>query len=295
MVLTKEERKTMKKRIIILTFQRISLILGLLILALYFVPMMFGIMPYVVMSGSMEPSISTGSIAYINSNIKAKEIQVGDVIGFNSDNGQVTHRVVEINSNGSFVTKGDNNKDNDIKPVQPSKVEGKTVFSIPFIGRLATFVKTGPGICFVCIYIFLNALCIIFDKKIYNDEEKSKFKEKIEKCDNLDEVKSTVIEEMDAFKEQLLKDVSASYIKKKDQKILMYDELVECKMKEKELNKDFENDESFKNRIVDEVVDIKEQQLELKGEKIESNNENKDVIKLLNKLNYLKAKKAEIK
>ena len=283
------------KRTIILIFQRISLILGLLILGIYFVPMMFGIMPYIVVSGSMEPTISTGSIAYINSNIKAKEIQVGDVIGFNSDNGQVTHRVVSINSNGSFVTKGDNNKDNDIKPVQPSKVEGKTVFSIPFIGRLATFVKTGPGICFVCIYIFLNALCIIFDKKIYNDEGKSRFKEKIKKCDNLDEVKSTVIEEMDAFKEQLLKDVSASYIKKKDQKILIYDELVECKMKGKEPDTGFKNNEEFQNRIVDEVVDIKEQQLELKGENIEYNHENKDVIKLLDKLKYLQNKKVEIK
>ena len=201
------------KRKIILIFQRISLILGLLILALFFVPMMFGIMPYIVMSGSMEPEIKTGSVAYINSKVKAEEIKIGDIIGFTTKEGQVTHRVVEINSDGSFVTKGDNNEENDSNPVQADKVKGKTIFSIPVLGRLAGFVKSKQGIIFVCVYIFLNALCIIFDNKIYNDEIPSTFKEAIMKCESLDEIKKVIIDEMDSFKEQILEDVSSASLK----------------------------------------------------------------------------------
>ena len=196
------------KRKIILTFQRISLILGLLILVVFFVPMMFGIMPYIVMSGSMEPEIKTGSVAYVNSHIKADEIKVGDIIGFATNEGQVTHRVVQINSDGSFVTKGDNNEENDNQPVQINNMRGKTIFSIPVLGKLAAFVKSKQGIVVVCIYIFLNALCIVFDNKIYNEEVPSSFKEAIMKCESLDEIKQVIIDEMDSFKEQIIDDIS---------------------------------------------------------------------------------------
>ena len=39
------------------------------------IPTMFHIVPYIVLSGSMEPEIQAGSIVYIDRNIKAEEIQ----------------------------------------------------------------------------------------------------------------------------------------------------------------------------------------------------------------------------
>ena len=162
------------------------------------------------MSGSMEPEIKTGSVAYINSKVKAEEIKIGDIIGFTTKEGQVTHRVVEINSDGSFVTKGDNNEEEDTSPVQADKVKGRTVFTIPVIGKLAAMAKTKQGICVICVYIFLNSLCIIFDNKIYNDEIPSSFKEAIMKCESLDEIKKLIVEEMDSFKEQIIDDISSA-------------------------------------------------------------------------------------
>ena len=204
-------------------FQKVSLIIGILIILLFFAPMMFGIMPYIVLSGSMEPEIKTGSVAYINSHIKSNEIVVGDIIGFNTEDGQVTHRVVKINSDGSFVTKGDNNKENDEATVPVDKVKGKTIFTIPVLGRIVAFIKSKQGIAVVCVYIFLNVLCIIGDKKIYEEDIPNTFKDAIMKCESLEEIKKVIIEEMDCFKEQIIEDVSNidfKELKESNQKLL---------------------------------------------------------------------------
>ena len=198
-------------------FQKVSLLIGISIMVLFFVPMMFGIMPYIVLSGSMEPEIKTGSVAYINSHAKISEIAKGDIIGFNTQEGQVTHRVVEIKADGSFITKGDNNEEVDEAPVPVDKVKGKTIFSLPFLGRLVALVKSKQGIPIVVAFVLFNVLCIIYDKKIYEQDVPNSFKEAIMKCENLDEIKKVIIEEMDSFKEQLIEDVSSVNLKQLQQ------------------------------------------------------------------------------
>ena len=49
---------------------------GGLILVLY----LFGIVPYVVLSGSMEPTIDTGSLCFINKNAKYEDVKEKDNI-----------------------------------------------------------------------------------------------------------------------------------------------------------------------------------------------------------------------
>lgn len=53
-------------------FGRIVLILTVviaLVASVFVVPKLFGINPYVVLSGSMEPQIHTGAIAFVNTNL----------------------------------------------------------------------------------------------------------------------------------------------------------------------------------------------------------------------------------
>ena len=60
-----------------------------------------GIVPYVVLSGSMEPTIETGSICFINKHADIKKIKENDIIAFKHNNGTlVTHRAVEITDSG---------------------------------------------------------------------------------------------------------------------------------------------------------------------------------------------------
>ena len=60
-----------------------------------------GITPYVVLSGSMEPKVPTGSLCFINEHVKYESIKTGDVIAFKmSDGTLVTHRAVDKTEEG---------------------------------------------------------------------------------------------------------------------------------------------------------------------------------------------------
>ena len=68
-------------------------VITVLLLILLFI----GIEPFVVLSGSMEPKIETGSLCFINKKVKYEDIEENDIIAFKmSDKTLVTHRVVEI-------------------------------------------------------------------------------------------------------------------------------------------------------------------------------------------------------
>ena len=98
------------------------------------VTFLFGIRPYVVLSGSMESAIHTGSVCFV-----AKEdfynVKENDIIAFQRNNTMITHRAVKI-ENSRIYTKGDANKSQDNGYVTPSDFKGITVFSVPYAGYL---------------------------------------------------------------------------------------------------------------------------------------------------------------
>lgn len=131
--------KIVKKIINVLT--TIIICVGVLFLILY----ILGIVPYVVLSGSMEPSIETGSVCFINKHAKFEDIKEKDVIAFKMKDGTlVTHRAIEINDSG-IVTKGDNNKDADNNIVTKGNFVGKNLFWIPKVGYVIKAFQTTTG------------------------------------------------------------------------------------------------------------------------------------------------------
>lgn len=68
----------------------------------------FGYKPFFIMSGSMEPTIMTHQIV-IATPIDAEDVQIGDIISYETDTKTVIHRVVDINEDGTFEFLGDNN------------------------------------------------------------------------------------------------------------------------------------------------------------------------------------------
>lgn len=105
-------------------------------------PRLVGYSPYVVLSGSMEPSISVGSIAYINTGVSGEDIQEDDVIAFYIDPNRTqvcTHRAVDVDAqNQTIQTKGDSNGSADPDLVGFSQVLGKVENSVPRLGSLVT-------------------------------------------------------------------------------------------------------------------------------------------------------------
>ena len=69
------------------------IIFGIVFVFLY----LFKIEPYVVLSGSMEPKLHTGSLSFINKNIKYEDIKEKDIVAFKTSSGAlVSHRVIKI-------------------------------------------------------------------------------------------------------------------------------------------------------------------------------------------------------
>lgn len=94
---------------------------------------------------SMFPTLEDGDLVVLQQ-VPFNAISVGDVIVYNppcaAEDFSVIHRVVGI-SQGGFITKGDNNRITDQAagiasgPVTSACIEGKVVFVIPYIERLA--------------------------------------------------------------------------------------------------------------------------------------------------------------
>ena len=108
---------------------------------------LLGFTPYAVLSGSMTPKYSVGSLVYVQK-AEPSEIKVGEVITFVSGRNKVvvTHRVVEVDhTENRFYTNGDANQDRDAAPVAYENVLGRVKFSVPWIGYLSMFLEQKAG------------------------------------------------------------------------------------------------------------------------------------------------------
>ena len=168
----------MKKTIEILTT---SLLVLVVILAMLLVGVrLFGLAPYTVLSGSMEPNFHVGSLIYV-SEAEPSELEVGDPITYTLENGTVvTHRIVEIlgdpdSPSASYMVKGDANKDIDGTPVPYSRVIGEAVFHIPLLGYLSYYLHTPLGIVLAAaVIVLLIMLTFLPDliKSLLEDEKR---------------------------------------------------------------------------------------------------------------------------
>ncbi len=104
-----------------------------------------------VYSGSMEPTIHTND-GYIL--LKAKEYKRNDIITFQPKvlkETYVTHRIVEVTQDGSFITLGDNNQRSDQEfgepPVTTEQIMGKALMignkplTLPYYGVISIWVN----------------------------------------------------------------------------------------------------------------------------------------------------------
>lgn len=104
------------------------------------VPMPFGIGATVVLSGSMEPELSTGDLLII---AERDSYDVDDVVVFQDGRMAVVHRIVSIDGD-SVVTRGDANNVDDA-PISREQIKGIVVLAIPYAGFVVNMIKTPIG------------------------------------------------------------------------------------------------------------------------------------------------------
>ena len=152
--------------------QYILIAVGIIAVITLIIPMLVGYTPFVVQSGSMEPAVKTGAIAYNNTHVKVEDVKDGDIIVFKQGESNVTHRVIKINDDNTFTTKGDANETEDLIPVSFEDFKGLNVFSIPYLGYVLQVVQTKLGIFILVCITGLDIVYFIFT----DDEEDEKKK-----------------------------------------------------------------------------------------------------------------------
>ena len=97
-----------------------------------------------ITSGSMEPKLRPGDVVVAVSQGDAP-IAEGTIVVFEDPTrgDLVTHRIVGVDANGNYVTKGDANGINDVTPVPPENIRGVGRWVVPYVGLLRVWLAEG--------------------------------------------------------------------------------------------------------------------------------------------------------
>lgn len=140
---------------------------------------------YVVLTGSMEPSILPGDYITIFK-VNKDKLKVGDVITYSKDEKAVTHKIISID-NDKVTTQGTANNLAD-EPISKDDIIGKYIFKVPKVGYVMQFMSSPSGL--ILIFGFIG-IAIFWEA---TDPKKGKVSKEVGKDAHL--TSKTVIREM---------------------------------------------------------------------------------------------------
>lgn len=128
-----------------------------------FIPFPGNYRVFTVQSGSMEPTIHTGSMLFVK---PAGDYNVSDIVTRRTNDPKITitHRIAEKKDDEgriTFKTKGDANESSDMETVNQRDIIGRVFLTVPFMGYPVSYAKTTPGII---LLIIVPAVIIIYDE-----------------------------------------------------------------------------------------------------------------------------------
>lgn len=141
----------------------------------YEIPDFLGYKAFVIVSGSMEPTIMTED-AILVKEVEQDKIKIGDIISFSQGETIVTHRVigiVEENGITKYRTKGDNNNTEDKEKITYEKIEGKYQFKINQFGIVTETLKNKLTLI---LLILIVIIMYSYKKKIEHKRKERKEK-----------------------------------------------------------------------------------------------------------------------
>jgi signal peptidase len=130
------------------------MLIAVAVAALVVLPRAFGWSTLVVLSGSMEPAMPAGGLAFVEP-LGGDAVQVGDVVTYHRpdrDETLVSHRVHAISDHlgePTIWTIGDANESPDPWAVTQGQITGRVRFTLPFLGNVSRDVRTARGVMWV--------------------------------------------------------------------------------------------------------------------------------------------------
>lgn len=126
-------------------------------------PNFLGYKNFIVLTGSMEPTLNIGDIVFVKETTDIKE---QDIVSFKINNAVVTHRIVEIKKEDDktlYITKGDANSGNDTEILSIEDIEGKYSFKISYLGNVILFFQKPIGI--ISLFLIFAVILVITSVK----------------------------------------------------------------------------------------------------------------------------------
>ena len=125
------------------------------------IPMPLGYGAAVVLSGSMEPTLSVDDVIIIH---ETNDYKMDDVVVFEKDGIVVVHRIIGFDGE-NIITKGDANNVQD-DPITLKHIVGEVIYVIPGIGNIINMIKSPIGIfSILCVSFLLLELSYKKDKE----------------------------------------------------------------------------------------------------------------------------------
>ncbi len=147
-------------------------------------PMPFGVGASVVLSGSMEPTLSVNDLVIVRA---AESYAEGDVVVYQSGSSLVIHRIVRVEDE-YVVTKGDANNTED-DPVSLSAVKGRMAFAIPFLCLPVRPLQITLGSVLVIVLIAALVSLSWRKERAEDDKKLDDIKEEIRRLKELEDSK----------------------------------------------------------------------------------------------------------
>lgn len=138
------------------------ILLTLVVALLLAAPGLLGWKQMSVLTGSMEPEIPVGSMVYVEP-VEPESLAEGDVVTFvQADGDTVTHRVVKNRTvEGTLVTKGDANEEEDMDPVPYERVVGKVGLTLPNAGEVLGYISSDVGKVYMLAFGACGVMLVI--------------------------------------------------------------------------------------------------------------------------------------
>ena len=138
-------------------FPRLIAVAGLLVLM--GMAVLLELRPVVILSGSMEPVIPTGSICLISG--ADRRGMPGRIVAYELQDHLVVHRISSVDLDGqNFITRGDSNDTADPAPVSAEQIRGRVIGAVPYLGYWVLFLRSKKGMALAASAVFfLTFVC----------------------------------------------------------------------------------------------------------------------------------------
>ncbi len=148
------------------------------------------------MSGDAPDHIEAGDMI-VTKPCQAAALEAGDIITFMETNGRttVTHRIITVNEDGSYETKGDFNNAADKEFVTADRIIGEFWFRIPKLGFVANYAQTPVG---MALFIGVPLLLFLFFDSLIRAKDNKKSKKKSASVEAENERLAKELEELKA-------------------------------------------------------------------------------------------------